>query len=248
VLTSPETAPPPARSQHELVEEGIELVRRIAFRMARRLPPRVDVDDLIGAGNEGLLKALAGYDADKHPRFAAYAEHRIRGAILDELRGWDAMTRHGRKRLLQVSKAIAALQAELGRQPEEDEIADRLGMDLEDYHRLAMELARGPALGRIGEIDPDHVDSGFDDPLTLLGEAELKTRLARAITKLPQRTQQVLALYYQQECTQAEIGQILDVTESRICQILGEAAARLRALLNREENLHAVPLPGRRRA
>lgn len=224
-------------SKEELIRIGVPIVRRVAFRMARRLPPSVDVGDLIGAGNEGLVKAAESYDAEKYPRFEPYAERRIRGAILDELRSWDPITRHGRKRMVQVSKTIRKLQAQLGRAPEEDEIASALGIPLEEYQRVSMELARGPMLGRTGAVDPDHVDSGFDDPASLYGEAELKKRLAGAITKLPERTQTVLALYYQEECTQAEIGQILGVTESRVCQILGDAAARLRAILAKEEKI-----------
>ncbi|HJL19603.1 MAG TPA: RNA polymerase sigma factor FliA [Sandaracinaceae bacterium LLY-WYZ-13_1] len=226
-----------ASSRDALITAGLPIVRRVAFRMARRLPASVDVGDLIGAGSEGLMKAADSYDPEAYPRFEPYAERRIKGAILDELRSWDPVTRHGRKRMAEVSRAIKALQARLGRAPEEEEIAEALGMELADYQRLSMELARGPMLGRLGQVEPDHVDSGFDDPASLYGDKELKQRLAKAITKLPERTQQVLALYYQEECTQAEIGQVLGVTESRVCQILGEAAARLRAILAKDERV-----------
>lgn len=222
-------------SREELIASGLPIVRRIAYRMARRLPPSVDVGDLIGAGNEGLIKAAESYDPSVYPSFTPYAQRRIRGAILDELRSWDPVTRHGRRRMLEVSKAVSKLTQQLGRSPEEEEIAQELGMELDDYQRLSMELARGPMLGRLGQVEPDHVDSGFDDPAAIFGKREMQQRLARAITKLPERTQTVLALYYQEDCTQAEIGEILGVTESRVCQILGEAAARLRAILAREE-------------
>lgn len=230
--TAPPT-PPPTRD--ELIQRGLPIVRRIAFRMARRLPSSVDVGDLIGAGNEGLIKAANSYDASAYPRFEPYAERRIRGSILDELRSLDPVTRHGRKRMVEVSKAVKKLQLAMGRPPEEDEIAKELGMELKDYQRLAMELARGPMLGRLGQVEPDHVDGGYDDPASIYSQKELKRRVSQAITQLPERTQTVLALYYQEECTQAEIGEILSVTESRVCQILGEAAARIRALLAREE-------------
>jgi len=216
-------------SRDELIEKGLPLVRRQAFRLARRLPPNVDVGDLIGAGTEGLLKAVEGYDHDRFPRFEAYADSRIRGAILDELRASDSMTRHGRRRLSEVSKAIRKLQLELGRSPEEDEVARELGMELEAYQQLTEDLARGPALGRLGEDDPDEVAGPLGDPATILDQRLTKQALAKAIHRLPERTQTVLALYYQEECTQAEIGKILGVTESRVCQILGEAHARLRA-------------------
>lgn len=234
---------PDTREQEReaLIASGLPIVRRIAFRMARRLPPSVDVGDLIGAGSEGLIKAAEAYDPSAYPRFEPYAERRIRGAILDELRSWDPVTRHGRRRMVEVSKAVKRLSLKLGRAPEEDEVAAELNMKLEDYQRLSMELARGPMLGRLGQVEPDHVDSGFDDPASIYDEKELKQRLVLAIKKLPERTQTVLALYYQEECTQAEIGQVLGVTESRVCQILGEASARLRALLSREERVSRRP-------
>ena len=131
-------------SREELIQIGVPIVRRVAFRMARRLPPSVDVGDLIGAGNEGLVKAAESYDAEKYPRFEPYAERRIRGAILDELRSWDPITRHGRKRMVEVSKTIRKLQSQLGRAPEEDEIAKALGVDPDGVCTTSM---RGSAVG-----------------------------------------------------------------------------------------------------
>jgi RNA polymerase sigma factor for flagellar operon FliA len=178
-----------------------------------------------------LLKAVDAYDPSSHDRFEPYAMMRIRGAILDELRSIDVMTRHGRRRLAEVTKAIRELTQRLGRQPTEEEIADSLGLPLEEYQKLSEALARGPALGQLGSAEPDDVASGDIDPGLAFDDKELRTRLAGAIGELPERMQTVLALYYQEECTQAEIGRILDVTESRVCQILGEASARLRAIL-----------------
>lgn len=222
----------PRPTREELIRIGLPIVRRCAYRMARRLPPNVEVDDLIGAGTEGLLKAAQAYDPTRYPRFEPYAETRIRGAILDELRANDAMTRHGRRRLGEVSRAIRKLQHGLGRDPNEQEVADELGMELEQYQKLSETLARGPALGRLGDKEPDDVAAKGWDPAAALEDKQLRQQLAKAIGSLPERTKMVLALYYQEECTQAEIGQILGVTESRVCQILGEAAARLRAKLD----------------
>lgn len=222
----------PIPTRDELITLGLPIVRRLAFRMVRRLPPSVDVGDLIGAGHEGLLKAADAYDATRYPRFEPYAEARIRGAILDELRASDQMTRHGRRRLAQVSRTIRELNQKLGRSPSEEEIAARLEMPLDQYRKLAEHLARGPALARLGEIEADDVaDKGRPDPASTYAQKEMKQRIAEAIKKLPERTQMVLALYYQEECTQAEIGRVLGVTEGRVCQILGEATARLRARL-----------------
>jgi RNA polymerase sigma factor for flagellar operon FliA len=222
----------PETGREELVRLGLPLVRRMAFRMARRLPPNVDVNDLIGAGTEGLLKAVQHYDPDRYPHFEPYAKTRIRGAILDELRANDSLTRYGRSRMAEITNTIKALQQSLGRQPAEDEIAERLGMPLDQYQRLTGDLMRGPTLQGFSSVAADDAESSAAGPDTLLLDNDLKRRLALAVGKLTPRTQQVLALYYQEECTQAEIGEILGVTESRVCQILGEATARLRALLD----------------
>jgi RNA polymerase sigma factor for flagellar operon FliA len=215
----------------ELIHRGLPLVRRMAFRMARRLPPNVDVNDLIGAGTEGLLKAVQYYDSERYPQFEPYAKTRIRGAILDELRANDSLTRYGRSRMAEITNTIKELQNRLGRQPAEDEVAARMGIPLEQYQRLTGDLMRGPTLQGLSSVAADDAESGAPTPDLMLLENDLKHRLAVAMTKLSERTQQVLALYYQEECTQAEIGQILGVTESRVCQILGEASARLRAML-----------------
>ena len=232
--TAPYAQPNRAGSElgrDELIHRGLPLVRRMAFRMARRLPPNVDVNDLIGAGTEGLLKAVQYYDSERYPQFEPYAKTRIRGAILDELRANDSLTRYGRSRMAEITNTIKELQNRLGRQPAEDEVAARMGIPLEQYQRLTGDLMRGPTLQGLSSVAADDAECGAPTPDLMLLENDLKHRLAVAMTKLSERTQQVLALYYQEECTQAEIGQILGVTESRVCQILGEAAARLRALL-----------------
>jgi RNA polymerase sigma factor for flagellar operon FliA len=238
MLTDP-TTPYTAQSQNaqelvreELIRQGLPLVRRMAFRMARRLPPNVDVNDLIGAGTEGLLKAVQYYDSQRYPQFEPYAKTRIRGAILDELRANDSLTRYGRSRMAEITNTIKELQHRLGRQPAEDEIAARMGIPLEQYQRLTGDLMRGPTLQGLSSVAPDDAESSGAMPDATLLDNDLKRRLASALVKLSDRTQQVLALYYQEECTQAEIGQILGVTESRVCQILGEATARLRAMLD----------------
>lgn len=219
-------------SRDELIERGLPIVRRLAFRLARRLPPNVDVGDLIGAGTEGLLKAIEAYDETSAARFETYAELRVRGAILDELRAQDSLTRHGRRQMGEVTKVMRKLESQLGRSPEEQEVAAELGIELEAYHKLAENLSRAPALANLGALDPDDV-AGNADAAVDFEHRELKLRLVAAVKQLPERTQTVLALYYQEECTLAEIGEILGVTESRVCQILGDATARLRAALGK---------------
>jgi RNA polymerase sigma factor for flagellar operon FliA len=219
-------------SRDELIQRGLPIVRRLAFRLARRLPPSVDVGDLIGAGTEGLLKAIEAYDVGNPARFETYAESRVRGAILDELRGQDALTRHGRRQMGEVTRVMRKLESTLGRAPEEQEVAAALGIELDAYHKLAQNLARAPALANLGALDPDDV-AGSSDSAGELETRELRTQLIAAIKRLPERTQTVLGLYYQEGCTLAEIGEVLGVTESRVCQILGDATARLRAALGK---------------
>lgn len=221
-----------AARRDELVQKGLSVVRRIAFRLARRLPPNVDVGDLISAGTEGLLKSLDGFDESCGVKFETYAAPRIHGAIIDELRGHDALTRHARRQFSGVSRAIKKLEAELGRSPEEAEIAAALGMDLESYQRLTETLSRGPALQNLGGIDPDDVGGG-EDMVKTIEDRDVRRMLVEAIKKLPERNQRVLALYYQEDCTLAEIGEVLGVSESRVCQILGDTTARLRAMFLR---------------
>jgi RNA polymerase sigma factor for flagellar operon FliA len=220
----------PRPTRDELIARGIPIVRRLAFRLARRLPPNVDVGDLIGAGTEGLLKATESYDHNHAARFETYAESRIRGAILDELRNQDALTRHGRRQFGEVTRAVRKLESSLGRIPEEQEVANELGIDLDAFHKLTEHLSRGPALANLGAIDPDDT-AGESNTTREIEARQLKTQLVTAVKKLPDRMQTVLGLYYQEECTLAEIGQIIGVTESRVCQILGEATVRLRASL-----------------
>jgi RNA polymerase sigma factor for flagellar operon FliA len=229
-MASGYSAPRPSRD--ELIERGLPIVRRLAFRLARRLPPNVDVGDLIGAGTEGLLKAIESYDMNHSARFETYAESRVRGAILDELRAQDALTRHGRRQMGEVTRVMRKLEAQLGRAPDEQEVASALGIELEAYHKLAENLSRAPALANLGALDPDDV-AGATDSAGEFEHRELKGQLMAAIKRLPERTQTVLGLYYQEECTLAEIGEILGVTESRVCQILGDATVRLRSALGK---------------
>ncbi len=220
--------------RQQWITEGLELVRRTAFRLARRLPAHIDVGDLIGAGTEGLLRAIDDFDSSRGTRFEAYASARIKGTMLDELRSADNFTRYGRQKFGEVRRAIRKLEAELGTSPTEEEIAKALGLSLEAYYRLAENLARGAALTLMSDDDPDAVHDAAADVDEGILQKELREQLAQAITRLPERSQQVLALYYQEECTQAEIGEILGVSESRVCQILGESFARLGAQLKRE--------------
>ncbi|MDQ3034619.1 MAG: FliA/WhiG family RNA polymerase sigma factor [Myxococcota bacterium] len=227
----------PETRREALVALGLPLVERLSHRLARRLPPNVARGDLAGAGAEGLLRAIEAYDPTRCERFETYAEARIRGAMLDELRSNDSLTRHARRRLGAITRAARAIESEQRRPATDEEIAGALGIELAEYQRVAGELVRAPGLLRAGETDPDLVGSESADPLSELVERELRARLAAAIDALPERTREVVRLYYSEERTQAEIGRALGVTESRVCQILGKAVSQLRASLGASEAL-----------
>ncbi|MBN8615934.1 MAG: sigma-70 family RNA polymerase sigma factor [Deltaproteobacteria bacterium] len=207
------------------------VVHRVARGVARRLPPHIDVADLVGAGAEGLVRAARAYDPMKCERFETYAEARIRGAILDELRSSDAMTRYGRRIEAAMRRARSELERELGRTPTDEELAARLKLPLAHYRRHADTARRGVMLCAGGMTDPDLVESSAPQPELLCVASDTRRRLAEAIAQLSPRKQEVLGLYFAEECTQAEIGRVLGVTESRVCQILSEAIARLRSLM-----------------
>ncbi len=212
----------------ELVTKGIALVQKVAARFARRLPPNVDISDLIGAGNEGMLQAISSYDPARSARFESYAESRVRGAILDELRAADSLTRHGRRKWTNVSEAIQRLESRSGSTPSALAVATELGMTLDAYHTMSSELARGVALSWLSDPHAGAATSD-DDPLAACSDAQLRDRLAELVRELPERTQRVLALYYQHDSTQAEIGILLGITESRVCQLRALAIQHLRA-------------------
>jgi RNA polymerase sigma factor for flagellar operon FliA len=214
-----------------LVAVGLPIVRRVAHGVARRVPSHVDIGDLVGAGTEGLLRAVSAYDPGRSDRFEPYAETRIRGAILDELRAIDTMTQYGRRRMAEVHKRTWELERALGRAPSEEEVAEALGMSVRDYQDLLVSAYHASGMANAEPADPDLVAGGGPDPSVICAESEERRRLAEAISRLPARQQEVLALYYQHECTQAEIGRLLGVTESRVCQILSDATGRLRFAL-----------------
>lgn len=219
-----------ALARERMVTVGLPIVYRVARRIARRLPSSIEVDDLVGAGTEGLMRAIAAYDSDRGNMFEPYAEARIRGAILDELRAGDSVTQYARRRLAAARRAAVALEATLGRAPTEAEIAAEAGVSIAAYRELLAGVAHAGTMA-FGVGDPDAFASADPDACALYGLAEERRRLAAAIAKLSPRLQEVLGLYYQHECTQAEIGRLLGITESRVCQLLAESVAHLRRAL-----------------
>jgi RNA polymerase sigma factor for flagellar operon FliA len=209
-------------------------IEKVAKRLARRLPSHIDVDDLISAGAIGLMEAAERYDPKKCDRFEAFAEVRIRGAMLDELRARDTLTRDMRRVSNELRNATAKLSNQLGRTPADDEIAHDMGVSLQQLHARRSQLSGASVVG-LDDAGPDFLDRTADqdaeDPCELAARRQLFARLTNQIAALPERMQQVLSLYYAENLNLKEIGVVMGVTESRVCQLHGEATKRLRTAL-----------------
>lgn len=225
-------------TRNRLVMEHVGLVKAMAGRLAHRLPAQVDVSDLISVGVLGLIDAAGRFNPSLGVPFSAFARRRISGAMLDSLRDLDWAPRALRRIRRDVDGAIARLRAELGREPESEEIAEALHMSEAEYARVLDQL-RAADLATIRQIPAPGdgpgdlevaVDPG-DGPYHRLERQELREHLARAIVQLPERERQILALYYEEELTLAEIGKVIGVGESRVSQLRTQALARLRASL-----------------
>jgi RNA polymerase sigma factor for flagellar operon FliA len=218
-------------------ERFLPLVRRIAMRLARRVPSHISIGDLISSGWVGLVEAYSRSSEDMPAEeFEAYASHRVRGAMLDYLRGLDPATRKARNASRRVTRTISDLTRGLGRPPEEEEIADALGLDLDGYRTLLGQISSA-GMSRLELVDLDQIDAPTDKsdaPDDIAEQRLLAEHVAGAIERLPLRLQQVLALYYQEDCTLREIGAVLQVSESRVCQLHSEAMHRLRADIGQE--------------
>jgi RNA polymerase sigma factor FliA len=226
--------------RNRLLLEQLPQVRYIARRIHDRLPQSVCLDDLVHAGVLGLIDALAKYDPAKNVQLKSYAKFRIRGAILDSLRGMDWSPRDLRRKARQMETVHSQLKAELGRAATEPELAKAMGMELDDFYIFLRDL-RGLDLGSLqAESSEDGHEtvalagaatSPEDDPFHLCLKTEMKDLLTDAIADLPEKERQVLALYYYEELTMKEIGQVLGVGESRVSQIHSAAVVRLRAAM-----------------
>ena len=215
----------------EGMEEYYVLVKRVAYHLRSRLPSQIALEDLIQSGMEGVLQAKNAFDTSRGIAFEAFAKARIRGAMLDEVRRISYATRNvvTTKRLHDAT--IGGLTQELGRAPKNSEIADKLGVTVEEYEKERL-LAISSEV-----ISSDESPGSFEDlqglqagPDEELEKEERLERLTEAISRLPERSQQILALYYQEEMNLKEIGAILNVSESRISQLLTEIAVKLRKL------------------
>ena len=220
------------------VAEFAPLVKRIAHHMMAKLPASVQVDDLIQAGMIGLLDAINRYEDSLGAQFETYAAQRIRGAMLDELRRADWLPRSLRKKMRRIEAAVNALEQRLGCSPTENELANELNVSLDEYHEILQD-ARGGQLIYYEDFRQDD-DGHFLDrlcpdsennPLDALLDEDLRSALIEAINDLPPREKLVMGMHYEQEMNLREIGEVLGVSESRVCQLHTQAIARVRSRL-----------------
>ncbi len=229
-------------AKDKLLVEYSRLVKYIADRIGYTLPASVDKNDLISSGILGLIKAVETFDIEREIKFETYASHKIRGAILDELRALDWVPRSVRSKSRQLQKAYNDLEFDLGRTPYDDEVCEHLDLTEKEYGKMLADVAPTTILS-LEEALPGKADSkeltlidtiedpGSDNPLAVLGYAEVKRILKEAIQSLPEKEKLVVALYHFEELTLKEIGVVLDISESRVSQIHSKTILRLRAKL-----------------
>lgn len=228
----------PARQPNDArtVEAHLDLVRRIAHHLMARLPPSVQVDDLIQAGAIGLMGAIRDYQEGHGASFTTYAGIRIRGAMLDEIRRQDWAPRSSFRDARRISDAIHAVESRTGREATDRQVAAELGVAADDYQKLLQKVTETRLLSLEASLESG--DQGLqpvavedDDPLASCLQSGFGDALAEAVDGLPERERLVLALYYDEELNLKEIGAVIGVTESRVCQIHGQALARLKSRL-----------------
>jgi len=233
----------PATHREQLIEEHYPLVTYLASRVSSKLPPNIDVDDLIGAGVLGLIDAADKFDPARGVRFRTYAERRVRGAILDHLRSLDWAPRSLRRKAREVEAAYGTLEREHGRSVSESEVAEFLQIDLSELQGLAFEISTVQVSSLTASDNDDEYQGSRDildmvadvseaSPFAECARAELRDRLALAIDKLRYKERLVVSFYYVEELTMKEIGTILGVNESRVSQLHTRAIQRLRSSLS----------------
>jgi len=230
------------KEREALIHKYAPMVKYIANRIAMRVPPNISLDDLVSAGILGLLDAIDKFDPKRDVQFKTYAEFRIKGAIIDELRSHDWLPRSVRKQVQKIENAMIVLEDRLGRVPNDKEIADEMGISTEDYYSI-LQSARGLELISIDELIRDGRDNsksnnsyvdqmaGDQDPSEYVRRLELKHVISEALKTLTKKEQMVISLYYYDELTLKEIGEVMGLTESRISQIHTKAILKLRIRL-----------------
>ena len=211
----------------DLVSLHLPLVKRIANHLAVKLPPHIEIDDLIQVGLIGLLKAKEDYQADSGATFSTYATIRIRGAMMDELRARDWLPRSVQKNLGRVATAMRGAEQRLGRAPTDSEVASELGVSLNEYQEILGDVS----FARLTPVEDIDTVAGDMEPDREVTESLRATALSDAIKELPEKEQLMMSMYYVDNLNLKEIGLVLEVSESRVSQIHGQAIARLKSTL-----------------
>lgn len=227
--------------KNQLVERHAPLVKRIAHHLMLRLPASVIVDDLIQSGMIGLLEAAKNFDGSKGASFETFAGIRIRGAMLDEIRKGDWTPRSVHKNSRAITEAIHEVERETGRDARDTEVAEKLSVSLKDYHQMLNEVNAGKLIGieDLGvseDVITNEENKGNNLPFEEMMQGSFQKALARAITTLPEREAIVLSLYYDEELNLREIGEVLEVSESRVSQIHSQAMIKLKAKMQSWRN------------
>lgn len=224
------------QSQHQLVMQHAGLVKRIALHVMGRLPANILLDDLIQAGMLGLLEASGKFDQSKGASFETYAGIRIRGSIIDEVRRGDWAPRSVHKNGRHIAKAISEIEQRTGQDAKDEDVAKELGVDVDQYHQMVKDVSNVRLIG-IEDAGLDEENLGISsendgNPLKNVYNLDFKETLAQEIDKLPEREKLTMALYYDEELNLKEIGAVLGVSESRVCQLHGQALSRLKSRLS----------------
>ncbi len=231
------TAKGTTNNTDQMLKQHSGLVKKMAYQLKAKLPSCVELDDLVQAGMIGLMDAIQRYEDTHGAQFETYASQRVRGAMLDELRGADWLPRGIRKNMRDIEVAVQQLEQKLGRPPTESEIAKHMNFSLEDYYDVLSDC-QGHQLIYYEDFQDDdggehfldrYVDDDSSDPVKALLESDFREALIDSIEHLPDREKMLMGLYYEQELNLKEIGAIMNVSESRVCQLHSQAVARLRA-------------------
>lgn len=228
----------------KIIIQYIYLIKYVVGRLRISLPNTISTEDIAGYGVEGLIDAIEKFSIERGVKFETYALLRIRGAIIDRIRSLDWVPRGAQKRFKQIHQAIAKLQGKLGRQPSTEEIAAELELPKEKVQASMAEMESNTLIsiydkrdssGESAEIIDTIQDKSADDPLVQMENRDVKNELSRALGKLPERERMLLALYYHENMTLKEIGGMLNISESRVCQLHAQAVMKLRKLLSSRE-------------
>lgn len=228
-------------TRDRLIMEHAPLIKYIVNRIAQRLPSHVDLDDLMNTGVIGLMDAIEKYNPEKNCKFKTYAEFRIKGAILDQLRSLDWVPRSVRQKSRKLEAAYSQMEQKLGRSASDEEVAGELGVEIKKFHEMLNQV-RGISVVNLDEVrnasdlEKKNLidvleDTTGEDPAGALNIDEMKRMVAESISQLPEKERLVISLYYYDELNMKEVGKILDITESRVCQIHTKSILRLRAKL-----------------